>query len=110
MDKDIKKHLVFGISVAFVLFSAFAGVSVSVASASARWHVEGGESVHAAVDAAVMHSYENTTHHHLFSFDHPPQIREGRVFHSPVTPERIRRDMNAHVVHSSGSNPAPEED
>ena len=43
-------------------------------------------------------------------FDHPPQIREGRDFHSPVTPERIRRDMKAHAVHSSGSNPAPEEE
>ena len=59
MNKDIK-YLVFGMCVAFVLFSAFAGVGVSVALASARWHVEEGESVHVAVDAAVMHSYEKS--------------------------------------------------
>jgi len=99
-----RKHLVFGMCVAFVLFSAFAG-------AASAWHVGEGESVHAAVgDAAVMPSYENTTHHHLLAFDHPPQIKEGRDFHSPVTPEGIRRDMDAHIVHTSGSNQAPEEE
>ena len=46
MNKDVKR-LVLGICVAFVLFSAFAGVSVALASA--RWHVEEWESVHAAV-------------------------------------------------------------
>ena len=50
MNKDIK-HLVFGV---FVLFSAFVGVCL----ASARWHVGEWESVHAAVDAAVMPFYE----------------------------------------------------
>ena len=51
-----KKHLVLGICicVAFVLLGAFAG------AASARWHVEEGESVHTAVDNAVMHSYEKS--------------------------------------------------
>jgi len=99
-----KKHLVLGICicVAFVLLGAFAGVSVALASA--RWHVEEGESVHAAVDNAVMPSYENTTHH-LFSFEHPPEVKEGRVFHSSVTPESIRR---ARVVHAS-ANPPEEE-
>ncbi|RJS74549.1 hypothetical protein CW714_01405 [Methanophagales archaeon] len=101
-----RKHLVFGMCVAFVLFSAFAGAGV----ASARWHVGERESVHAAAgDAAVTPSYENTTHHHLFSFEHPPEVKEGRVFHSHA-PEGIRRDMDAHVVHISGSNPAPEEE
>ena len=102
-----RKHLVFGMCVAFVLFSfsAFAG------AVSARWYVGEGELVHAAVrDEAVVPSYEDTTHHHLFSFEHPPQVKEERDFHSPVTPEGIRRDMNAHVVHISGSNPAPEEE
>jgi len=59
MNKDIK-YLVFGVCIcmAFMLFSAFAGVGVALASA--RWHVEEGESVHAAVDAAVMPSYEKS--------------------------------------------------
>jgi len=99
-----RKHLVFGMCVAFVLFSAFVNV------ASARWHVEEGESVHTAVgDEAVTPSYENTMHHHLFSFEHPPEVKEGRVFHSHAF-EGIRRDMNAHIVHTSGSNQAPEEE
>ena len=55
MNKDKK---LFGICVAFVLLCAFVGVSVALASA--RWHVEEGESVHAAVDNAVMHSYEKS--------------------------------------------------
>ena len=51
-----KMHLVLCvcICVAFVLLGAFAG------TASARWHVEEGESVHVAVDNAVMHSYEKS--------------------------------------------------
>ncbi len=94
-----RKHLVFGMCVAFVLFSAFAG------AASARWHVGEGESVHAAVgDEAVMPSYENTTHHHLFSFEHPPEVKEGRVFHSHA-PESIGR---ARIVHSSANLPEEE--
>jgi len=52
------KYLVFGMCVAFVLLCAFAGVSVALASA--RWHVEEGESVHVAVDAAMMPSYEKS--------------------------------------------------
>ena len=52
MNKDIK-YLVFGMCVAFVLFSAFAGVSVGVTLASARGIVEEGGSVHAAVDNAT---------------------------------------------------------
>ena len=58
MNKDIK-YLVFGVCIcmAFMLFSAFAGVGVALASA---WHVEEGESVHVVVDAAVMHSYEKS--------------------------------------------------
>ena len=91
---------------AFVLFSAFVGVSVVSA-----WHVGEGESVHAAAGgAAVTPFYENTSHHHFLAFDHPPQVKEGRDFYSPVTSEGIRRDMDAHVVHISGSNPAPEEE
>ena len=94
-----RKHLVFGMCVAFVLFSAFAG------AASARWHVGEGESVHAAVgDEAVMPSYENITHHHLFSFEHPPEVKEGRVFHSHA-PESIGR---ARIVHSSANLPEEE--
>ena len=106
MDENIK-YLVFGICVAFVLLCAFAGVS---AASAATGNVGEWELVHAVGDEVVTPFYENTTHHHLFLFDHPPQIREGRDFHSPVTPERIRRDMKAHAVHSSGSNPAPEEE
>ena len=94
------KYLLSGICVAFVLLGVFAGVSL----ASARWHVEEGELVHAVVDAAVIPFYENTTHHHLSLFDHPPQLREGRDFHSHA-PERIRR---ARVVHTS-ANPPEEE-
>jgi len=54
-----RKHLMFGvcICVAFVL-CAFVGVSVALAST--RWYVEEGESVHTAVDNAVMHSYEKS--------------------------------------------------
>ena len=93
-----RKHLVFGMCVAFVLFSAFAG-------AASAWHVGEGESVHAAGDEAVMPSYENTTHRHLFPFEHPPEVKEGRIFHSPVTPESIGR---ARIVHTS-ANPPEEE-
>jgi len=57
MNKDIK-HLVFGVCVAFVMLGAFAGAGVSVALASA-WHVEEGESVHAALDAAMMPFYSD---------------------------------------------------
>jgi len=106
MNKDIK-YFVFGFCVAFVLLGAFTGVSVASA---ATGHMGEWELVHVAGDAAVTPFYENTTHHHLLAFDHPPQIREGRDFHSPVTPVGIRRDTKAHVVHSSGSNPAPEEE
>ena len=53
VNKDIK---LFGICIAFVLLCAFAGVAL----ASARWHVEEWESVHAAVDNAVIHSYEKS--------------------------------------------------
>ena len=63
MDENIK-YLVFGICVAFVLFSAFVGVSVASA---ATGHVGEWELVHAAVgDEVVTPFYENTTHHHLF--------------------------------------------
>jgi len=78
-----------------------------LAVASARWHVGEGGSVHAAGDEAMTPFYhENTMHHHLLPFDHPPQIKEGWDFHSHVH-ERIRR---ARVVHTSGPNPAPEEE
>ena len=93
------KHLA-GVCIAFVLY-AF----MSVASA---WHVGEGKLIQAE-DEAVTPFYEGVTHYHLFSFDHPPQVKEGKSFHSHA-PEGIRRDMNAHVVHSSGSNPAPEEE
>ena len=100
-----RKHLVFGMCVAFVLFSfsAFAG-----AASATTWYVEEDESIQVG-DEAAMPSYENTMHHHLFSFEHPPEVKEGRVFHSHAL-EGIRRDMNAHIVHTSGSNQAPEEE
>jgi len=101
------KNLVFGICVAFVLLCAFVGVSVASA---ATGHVGEWELVHVAGDETVTPFYHENMSHHLLAFDHPPQIREGRDFHSPVTPEGIRRDTKAHVVHSSGSNPAPEEE
>ena len=101
------KYLVFGICVAFVLLCAFVGVSVASA---ATGHVGEWELVHVAGDETVTPFYHENMSHHLLAFDHPPQIREGRDFHSPVTPEGIRRDTKAHVVHSSGSNPAPEEE
>jgi len=67
--------------------------------------VEEWESVHAAVGSeAVTPSYENTTPHHLLPFDHPPQMKEGRVFHSHAF-ESIRR---ARVVHTL-ANPPEEE-
>ncbi|RLG25686.1 hypothetical protein DRN85_05145 [Methanosarcinales archaeon] len=78
-------------------------------AAGARWGVDdsGGAnytSIGAEVDAAVMPFYEETTHHHPSSFDHPPWIREGRDLRPPA-PERIRR---ARVVHTS-ANPPEEE-
>ena len=106
MNKDIK-YFVFGICVAFVLLGAFTGVSVASA---ATGHMGEWELVHVAGDETVTPFYHENVSHHLLPFDHPPQIREGRDFHSPVTPVGIRRDTKAHVVHSSGSNPAPEEE
>jgi len=97
MNENI--HLA-GVCIAFVL-CAF----VCVASA---WHVGEGKLIQAE-DEAVTPFYEGTTHYHLFSFDHPPQVKEGKGFHSHA-PEGIRRDMNAHAVHTYGSNPAPEEE
>ena len=55
-----RKHLVFGMCVAFVLFSAFAG-----AASATTWYVEEDESIQVG-DEAAMPSYENTMHHHLF--------------------------------------------
>ena len=95
---DDIKHLA-GVCIAFVL-CAFVGVA-------SAWYVGEGKLLQAG-DEAVMPFYENTTHH-LFSFDRPPQVKEGKVFHSHA-PEGIRRDLNTHVVHTSGSNPAPEEE
>ena len=45
--KGNKKHLVFGVCVAFVLLGAFAGVA-----SATTWYVEEGESIQAAVDEA----------------------------------------------------------
>jgi len=97
MNENI--HLA-GVCIAFVL-CAFVGVA-------SAWHVGEGKLIQAE-DEAVTPFYENTTHYHLFSFNHPPQVKEGKGFHSHA-PEGIRRDMNAHAVHTSGSNPAPEEE
>jgi len=106
MNKDIK-YFVFGICLAFVLFSAFAGVGVASA---ATGHMGEWELVYVAGDETVTPFYHENVSHHLLPFDHPPQVKEGRDFHSPVTPVGIRRDTKAHVVHISGSNPAPEEE
>jgi len=75
------KYLVFGICVAFVLLCAFVGVSVASA---ATGHVGEWELVHVAGDETVTPFYHENMSHHLLAF--------------------------AHVVHSSGSNPAPEEE
>ena len=106
MNKDIK-YFVFGFCVAFVLLGAFTGVSVASA---ATGHMGEWELVYVAGDETVTPFYHENVSHHLLPFDHPPQVKEGRDFHSPVTPVGIRRDTKAHVVHISGSNPAPEEE
>jgi len=96
------KHLVFGMCVAFVLFSAFAG------AASARWHVGEGESVHAAVrDEVVMPSYNDiiTPHHMLFG--HMIDENEEYLAHEKYIPFYKRpipkHEHNKQIIRAAGT-------
>jgi len=95
------KRLMFGICVAFVLFSAFAGV------ASARWYVEEGELIHAAGDEAVMPFYNNIITPHRILFGRMIDEDEEYLAHEKHIPFYKRpipkHELNKQMIRTAGT-------